>query len=84
MNGLLSRPEQKMIDTLLVTDLTYLSTRKATVIAVVSTDDDMWPGIRQALLNGARVMHIHPVPGRATPTHFLVALPAGYHQASLD
>jgi hypothetical protein len=73
-----------MVDTLLVTDLIYLSMTETSPIAVVSNDDDMWPGIRQALLNGSRIVHVHPIPGRATPTHFLTQLPSGYTQATLD
>jgi hypothetical protein len=84
LTDLLSRPEQKMVDTLLVTDLVYLSLTEKSAIAVISNDDDMWPGIRQALLNGSTIIHVHPIPGRATPTHFMIQLPAGYTQATLD
>lgn len=79
----LVRDEQKLVDTMLVTDLLALSRGGATEVAVVSTDDDMWPGVRLALTWGVRVFHIHPVPGRSTPSHLLVSLPGGYSQATL-
>ena len=82
--SLLSRAEQKLVDTLLVADLLHLAHANQDPIAVVSTDDDMWPGIRLALLQGTPIFHIHPVPRRQTPSHYLVALPAGYNQATLN
>ncbi len=80
----LSKWEQKLVDTLLVTDLLHLAHTSAEPVAVVSTDDDMWPGIRLALLKGVQVVHIHPVPGRGTPTHYIVSLPTGYSQVTLN
>jgi hypothetical protein len=84
---LLERPEQKLVDTLLVADLISLAAlapQPRETVAVVSNDDDMWPGIRLALLRGLQVVHIHPVPRRSTPTHYLVAMPSGYRQATLN
>ena len=76
--------EQKMVDTLLASDLVYLAIEEGLPVVVVSNDDDIWPAIRLALTGGAPVMHIHPIPGRSTPTHYIVALPAGYQQATLN
>lgn len=78
------RAEQKMVDTLLVADLLSEARRGANAVSVVSTDDDMWPGVRTALSWGTTVYHVHPVPGRSTPTHFLTGLPARYHQATMS
>lgn len=81
---ILTRPEQKLVDTLLVTDLLYLAFRTTeSPLVVVSTDDDMWPGIRQSVFIGRRVIQIHPVPGRSTPTQYLVSLAPGYAQYTL-
>jgi hypothetical protein len=56
---LLSKEEQKMVDTMLTADLIYLATHGERDLAVVSSDDDLWPGIQTALLSGARVVHLH-------------------------
>ena len=84
LEGILSRPEQKLVDTLLISDLVHIAYTSNDPVAVVSTDDDMWPGIRLALSRGIRVVHIHPVPRRQTPTHYLVAIPPGYSQSTLN
>ena len=56
---LLSRREQKLVDTMIVADLIHLAGRGETPIGLVSSDDDMWPGILSALNIGASVIHIH-------------------------
>lgn len=77
--SVLSRGEQKLVDTMLVCDLVYLASRKqAECLAIVSTDDDMWPGIRSALALGSRVVHIHPVLGRSTPRFYKDGVGANY------
>jgi hypothetical protein len=56
---LLSRREQKLVDTMIVADLIHLAGCGETPIGLVSSDDDMWPGILCALNIGASVIHIH-------------------------
>ncbi len=56
---LLSRREQKLVDTMIVADLIHLAGRGETPIGLVSSDDDMWPGILCALNIGATVIHLH-------------------------
>lgn len=68
--GILRRGEQKMVDVMLVCDLVHAARGSDRQIVVVSTDDDLIPGIRLALLNNMRITHIHPVPGRATPSQY--------------
>ncbi len=71
---------QKLVDTMMVSDLIYLActTRRPTV--VVSTDDDLWPGIRTALRFGLPVHHIHPG-SRTTPAIYKSAtLEASYRE----
>jgi hypothetical protein len=48
----------------------------------VSADDDLWPGIQVALLWGARVLHVHPLPGRSTPAQYASLATGSYTQAS--
>lgn len=55
---LLSRSEQKLIDTMMVADMIYLASQREACIAIVSSDDDMWPGILSALNLGVKVIHL--------------------------
>ena len=81
--SILVRPEQKLVDSMLVVDLVHLAQAATEPIAVVSADDDLWPGIRYALLRGAQVVHVKPRHGRspsepygglATATYSLVVI----------
>lgn len=56
----LRRSEQKLVDSMMVADLAHYANNPARPVAVVSGDDDLWPGIRLALLSGVRVTHIVP------------------------
>ncbi len=62
----LEKEDQKLADTMLTADLIYLATHGKSDLAVVSSDDDLWPGIQTALLSGARVMHLHTHKERQT------------------
>jgi hypothetical protein len=57
-NNFLLKSEQKLVDTMLVADLIHLSANGATKIAVVSSDDDLWPGMLLAMHNGANLFHV--------------------------
>lgn len=56
---LLSTLEQKLVDTAIVADLIHLSLSGHETITLVSSDDDLWPGIISSLLNGSRLIHVH-------------------------
>ena len=78
-DDLLHRHEQKLTDTMLVCDLVYLAmagTRDC-AIAIVSSDDDMLPGIRTAVNVGAKVLQIHTIPTRLTPADYTRGLDSG-------
>ena len=68
-NDVLQKWEQKLVDTMLVSDLIFLATRGERDLVVVSSDDDIWPGIRTALQLGARVTQVH-TGGRETPADY--------------
>ena len=53
------RSEQKIVDTLLSSDLIYFTLRNIKDLIIVSSDDDMIPPIRLAILYGANIHHIH-------------------------
>lgn len=82
------RDEQKMVDTLIVADIAYQAlSQRATDIAIVSSDTDMWPGVLLALGAGCNVIHIHTTNGWRTQRHLLQTLPrqasANYQQLSV-
>jgi len=56
---IISKNEQKLVDTMFITDIIYHSNIKQYSICIVSSDDDLWPGIRTAILSGAEVIHLH-------------------------
>ena len=60
----MARAEQKLVDSMLVVDLTHFADTTDQPLVVVSADDDLWPGIRFVLLRGARVIHVIPWRGR--------------------
>jgi len=53
------RGGQKLVDSMLISDLIYLSYAGEPRIALVSSDDDFVPGIVTALLLDREVIHIH-------------------------
>lgn len=56
----LRKAEQKLVDTMIVSDLLYHARLDPTImLTLVSSDDDMWPGIRTAIAFGRRILHIH-------------------------
>jgi hypothetical protein len=56
--AVLKKLEQKLVDTMMVADMIYLARADNAAIAVVSSDDDMWPGILSGLVAGAQLIHI--------------------------
>lgn len=60
LSSVISRPEQKLVDAMLVADLIYYGQNSPDIIVVVSGDDDLWPGIRAALVSGASIYHVIP------------------------
>ncbi len=58
IDQLLTRAEQKLVDTMLVADLIHLASSGETSLSVVSSDDDLWPGMLMAMSHGAKVVHV--------------------------
>lgn len=77
LGDLFVRDEQKMVDTLIVADIAYQAlSRKASDIAIVSSDTDMWPGVLLAVQAGCNVTHIHTRSGWRTQRHLMGTLGA--------
>jgi len=58
IDQLLTRAEQKLVDTMLVADLIHLASSGETSMVVVSSDDDLWPGMLMAMSQGVHVGHV--------------------------
>lgn len=54
------KAEQKLVDSMIVVDLVHYAIHHQEHIVLVSGDDDMWPGIRYALLQDAMITHVIP------------------------
>jgi hypothetical protein len=50
--------EQKLVDTMLVADAIHLSHRGDQALVIVTSDDDVWPGIISARVVGTHVIHV--------------------------
>lgn len=80
---LLHRGEQKLVDTMLTADLIHFSLNATSPLHIVTSDDDLFPGIIMTLAQGASVIHIH-TKGRVTnPIYASVVAGKPYTQKSL-
>ena len=77
------RREQKLVDTMLAADVFFNVHSNAYQIAVVSSDDDLWPAINTALQFGVEVIHLHTVAGHTTRPDYLRVGRADYTELSL-
>ncbi len=81
---LLHKLEQKLVDTMLTSDIIHIAQQGSSPIALVSSDDDFWPGIRTAELLGTEIFHIHTRKHRTPLTYLGSTQPsAKYHQLQL-
>lgn len=78
---LLYRSEQKLIDTMLTSDLIY-SSNQSPNLCLVSSDDDFWPGIMTTLTLGKKVIQIH-TKSRSTPAFYTQNASSNYIQKHL-
>lgn len=78
---ILFKKEQKIVDAMLVADIVYLG-KPNTNICVVSSDDDILPGILSALTNGARILHVKTKEENSSKFPYLSQYP-GYNEFTL-
>ncbi len=79
---LLKSVQQKLVDTMLVADLVHLGHRGERQITVVTSDDDIWPGILAALSSGAHVLHVQTL-GQRPSLPYLTGIQGKYTQFGL-
>ena len=83
VSDVLFRPEQKLVDAMLVVDLMHFAAQRREPLVVVSSDDDIWPGIHSAVVNGATVHHVQTISGRSTPLSYSRLVAGKYFQYSM-
>lgn len=76
---LIVRNEQKLVDSMMATDLMSLHLSSHEELVVVSSDDDLWPAIRLLLHRGHTIYHIHTKPTRTTPAFYSQRVPASQY-----
>jgi uncharacterized LabA/DUF88 family protein len=75
----IARNEQKQVDTCIVADLVHQAMMSTEAVALVSSDDDLWPGIFAAANLGKPVVHIHTRSPSACSQHYQSAVVARGH-----
>ena len=76
---IISRAEQKVVDTMITTDLIDLCS-SGEKVALASSDDDMWPGISLSISRGASLIHLQTKPGQLTHGYYTEDLSQRYDQ----
>lgn len=79
---LLKSTEQKLVDTMMVADLIYLADQKDPTVVIVSSDDDLWPGIMMAMIKGTHVIHVQ-TKGVVSASVYQRNVPGRYTQLGL-
>jgi len=76
------RQEQKLVDTMLTSDMISIAQLEKKY-CIVSSDDDFWPGILTSVTMGSKVYHFHTKSGRVTPVHYSRTVSQNYYMKSL-
>lgn len=79
LKDMLYRGEQKLVDSMLISDLVYICTKINQYVCIVSSDDDFWPGIETAIALNATVYHIHTF-NRSTPHYYVRGVTSKYKE----
>src|SRR5688500_6080637 len=78
----LKKAGQKLVDTMMTADLIHLAANGIGEICVASSDDDLWPGIKSALILGSPVVHVR-TKVNATAARYARSAGAGYTELML-
>jgi len=71
MSDIITRPQQKLVDTLMTADLIHFAATSTSWVAIASSDDDLWPGIRTAVRFGTPIIHLQTKSGRRPSSTYL-------------
>jgi len=80
----LYRGEQKLVDSMMLSDLIFFSQNGGNVIALVSSDDDLWPGILTGLHSGSEIRHIRTRPQTRDYYGYASNLPGNYKVSTIS
>lgn len=83
IEDLLFRSSQKLVDTMLTVDLLSVANRIPEPVAVVSSDDDLWPGLYHVLSTGHAAIQVHTRPGGIARHPYARTGQAGYFAVEL-
>ena len=83
-DSLLFRPEQKLVDSMMLSDLLFYAHENHSPLAIVSSDDDLWPGILSALHVGAEIRHIRTQRASRFSPHYATIHPRRYISAVIS
>jgi hypothetical protein len=78
----LFRRQQKLVDTMFTADMIHLAQVDSRILCVVSSDDDLWPGIKMVLLQKRPLIHLHTLPSHTTPLAYASGAGKDYVQGS--
>lgn len=78
LHEVITRAEQKLVDSMLTADIIHVAHSTETKIVVVSSDEDIWPGVLSAVTLGTTVYHVHPKPGRTIPVRYSAGMGSQY------
>ena len=76
------RGEQKLVDTMLVADLLHLAHVREPAVTVVSSDDDLWPGIISCMHFGTHAIHVSTKHHHRQPS-YLLGVTGKYSRATM-
>lgn len=78
-SSILTRMEQKVVDTMMVTDLIFSAQTGEDWITLVTRDDDIWPGLFIAAGHAHRISHISTSSATRTPPYYSALPTPPYH-----
>ncbi len=81
--NILYKGEQKLVDSMITTDVFYLTMNNESPIILVSSDDDFWPAIRTSLELETQVIHVHTKQAYQTPNCYLQFANSFYQQIKI-
>lgn len=80
---ILSKSEQKLVDAMLISDLLYLANSLEQLI-IVSSDDDIWPGILTALSMNIHIIHLHTKENKQTNLFYSQTATSKYIEKNIN
>lgn len=81
---ILYKKQQKLVDTMIASDIFFLCNYDNNPIFIVSSDDDMWPPIYSAILSKKTVFHIQTNDNNVTLNEYTKNINSGYRRLYMN